>query len=70
MTNIVSNKMLIPELIQHDVTSNNISKEVQKVLNDKNIKSNLNNVKNVFMSKTDCIKNASKIIKNTCDKNY
>ncbi len=70
MTNIVLNKMLIPELIQHDVTSNNISKEVQKILKDKNIKSNLNNVKNVFMSKTDCIKNASKIIKNACDKNY
>ena len=71
MTNIIANKMVIPELIQYNLTAHNIIKEVDKLLNNEvhydNVNKQLMNVKNVFLDKQNSIHNAANIIKEICN---
>ena len=71
MTNIMANKMILPELVQYDVTPKNIVKEVNKILNDleynRHIKKELTYIKSVFYKKKKSIYNAAQIITKICD---
>ena len=66
MANIISDKMITPELIQYKMTSKNIGKEINKLLNDDDhynkVCADLLNVKNIFLNKKNAIKTAAKII--------
>ena len=66
MANIISDKMITPELIQYKMTPKNIEKEINKLLNDdlhyNEVCADLLNVKNIFLDKKNAIKTAAKII--------
>ena len=66
MTNIVSNEIIISELIQYKMTPKNIAREVNILLNNDThydeISKKLLNVKNIFLNKKNAIESASKII--------
>ena len=66
MANIISDKMITPELIQYKMTPKNIGKEINKLLNNdlhyNEVCADLLNVKNIFLDKKNAIKTAAKII--------
>jgi len=71
MTNIMADKMIIPELIQYKMIPKNIGNEIIKLLNDsqyyKNIQTELMKIKNIFINKKNVMENAANIIKSVCD---
>ena len=66
MTNIIANKIVIPEFIQGEVNVKNLDFIISKLLNDeeyyKKIKFEMNSVKEKFVNKKNVINNAAKII--------
>ena len=54
LCNILANKKIVQELLQHDATPENIAKEIEKILNDTNYReemiANLTNTKNLLKS--------------------
>ena len=64
ITNIMANRMLIPEFIQHNVTSKNIIKELSNSIYEKNIliKNELKKIQNEFSDRKNAIDNAVKLI--------
>ena len=71
MTNIIANKMVIPEYIQYQMNQKNIINEANKLLNDdtyyNSVVAELEKVKNIFLNKKDVMKNAANIIHDICD---
>jgi lipid-A-disaccharide synthase len=68
MTNIIANKMILPELIQSDVNANNLIKKIDKMMTDtkyyNSIKSGQKNIKKMFLNKSNAINNAAECIVN------
>tara|TARA_B110000014_G_scaffold247033_1_gene220250 strand:- start:615 stop:818 length:204 start_codon:yes stop_codon:yes gene_type:complete len=60
----MANRMLIPEFIQHNVTSKNIIKELSNSVYEKNmsIKNELKKIQNKFSDRKNAIDNAVKLI--------
>ena len=63
MTNIIADKMIVPELIQYEMTPKKIENKINKLLNDSlyysNVKADLFKVKNIFLGKQNVMKNAA-----------
>ena len=70
ITNIMHNSMVIPELIQHNVTSKNIIKHLAKILYKDNlkIKNNLKEVQHMFLQTHNAIDSAAEYIITTNEK--
>ena len=64
ITNIIQNRMVLPELIQHQVTSKNIVAHLKGCLytNHEKIKEDLKQVKNIFLNKKNAIDSAASLI--------
>ena len=71
MTNIISDRMIIPELIQYKMTPQNIGDQINKLLNESKyydaVQESLLEVKNIFLNKQNVMKNAAKIIHTMCN---
>ena len=68
ITNIIANKMILPELVQSNVNLKNLILEINKLTTDtkyyESIKNDLQSVKNIFLNKSNAINNAAKCIIN------
>jgi len=68
MTNIIGGNMIIPELTQSEVNSENIQSEIVRFIDDEkyfqNVKNQLEKVTSIFLTKTNSIKNAAELIMN------
>jgi len=66
MTNIVANKSIIPEVVQKEVSVENLYSIISKLLNDdeyyKKMKLEMSSVKEMFINKKNVINNAAKLI--------
>ena len=74
MTNIIADKMILPELVQEDLNPINLADAIQKFISDESyylkIKKEMIDVKNIFSSTNNAINNvASHIKKNINEKN-
>ena len=71
MTNIIADRMIIPELIQYKMTPQNIGDQINKLLNESKyydaVQESLLEVKNIFLNKQNVMKNAAKIIHTMCN---
>jgi len=71
MTNIMADKMIIPELIQYKMIPKNIENEITKLLHDsqyyQNMQTELMKIKNIFINKKNVMKNAANIIHSVCN---
>ena len=71
MTNIIANKIVIPEYIQYHMTYENITNEANKLLKDdtyyNSVVTELEKVKNIFLNKKNVMKNAANIIHDICN---
>ena len=68
MTNIIADKMILPELVQSNVNSKKLILEINKLATDTKyygaIKNDLQSVKNIFLNKSNAINNAAQCIVN------
>ena len=66
MTNIMVNKMLIREYTQYQMTPKNITREINKLINNSQyyseVQENLLSVKNLFLNKEHVMENVTNII--------
>ena len=71
ITNIMHNSMVVPELIQHNVTSKNIIKHLTQILYEDNlkIKNTLKEVQDLFLQKHNAINSAANHIITNNEKN-
>ena len=71
MTNIIADRMIIPELLQYKMTPQNIGDQINKLLNESKyydaVQESLLEVKNIFLNKQNVMKNAAKIIHTMCN---
>jgi lipid-A-disaccharide synthase len=71
MTNIIADRMIIPELIQYKMTPQHIGNQINKLLNESEyydaVQESLLEVKNIFLNKQNVMKNAAKIIHTMCN---
>ena len=68
MTNILADKMILPELVQLNVNPKNLIMEINKLTTDtkyyESIKNDLQSVKKMFLNKSNAINNAAQCIIN------
>ena len=68
MTNIIADKMILPELVQSNVNSKKLIMEINKLTTDikyyESIKNDLQSVKKIFLDKSNAINNAARCIIN------
>jgi len=71
MTNIIADEMILPELTQSQVSAENLESEIMRFINNQeylyNIKKQMKKVTSEFLTKTNSIKNAAKLILNSND---